>query len=172
MKFIIFAVAALSFIVGLFLGDIIVKQSFHCPEVHAGIETTFITTIIHDTIRTEKTRKEIQVSRIIDMVLIKDSSDTSKLLPKEDTSTCYSFDSHEKDGAYIKADICSDSFTIIKPLDLKATIFYQAAPDTLRKIFRVDTLVKTQKLDWRRDWKTYALVLTSIAFAGYAIGKR
>jgi len=142
------------FIIGLFLGK-------GCaPEVRVGTETTMVTVTVHDTIVSQIPQSNIVSNTkiiYIPKIIYIDSThyDTTQV---SDTSICYSFDEKEQDGSYIKAEICSDSLPVSKPLDLRAAITYLPHPDTSRQIFRIDTVMRTTNTPFFKDWRTYTIV--------------
>ena len=126
-------------------------------DIKIGTETTTVSVLIHDTIITKQVEKEIQSIIKYDTIYL----DTNKLI---DTSICYSFEKTENDGTYIKAEICSDSFSIDKPLDLTSNIYYLPAPDSIEQIFRIDTLAQ------KPNWKKYVLITTVLTIGGVVLG--
>lgn len=145
------------------------------PYIKIGSETTLVNVIVHDTVVTEKTVEDISSNKKVIYVpkyIYVDSSKQTDTIQVEDTSVCYSFEEYEKDGAYIKAEICSDSLPIVKPLDLRGILTYKAPPDTERHIMRIDTVMRTTNLPFYKDWKTYGLGLAVAIIAGIVIGGR
>jgi hypothetical protein len=163
-------------LVGLILGFPIGRGcSKPCPEIIVGKDTVLVQVIVHDTVVSYITRDSIKVVKefqvfvdtIFDTINNVQTFDTTK-----DSTNCYSFDETEKDGAYIEAKVCSDSFPEEKPLDLKASILYLAPPDSIKTIFRVDTALRTLPAKpVYKDWKFYAgMALTFVG--GFLVGNR
>jgi hypothetical protein len=153
-------------IIGIMIGVFIGSSLKTCPQIRVGSETTTVTIIKHDTIHTEKTVKDIQVIQRFDTVKIT-VPDENKI-EKIDSSICYSFEEQEKDGAYIAAEICSDSLPVQKPLDLRGSLTYKPAPDSQRIISRIDTTIIEKEKPIGKDWKTWTLIAVLIGFVGYA----
>ena len=72
----------------------------------------------------------IKVDTLRDSIVITTITDSIKCFVMEDTMP---------DKAYIKAEICSDSF-IDMPLDIRSYITYKPAPDSNKIIYQTDTL--------------------------------
>lgn len=135
------------------------------PQVQIGSEKTIIKVVIHDTIQTVKTVSAIQIVYKRDTVRVKDS-----VVSVKDSVSCYQFDQKEPDGAKITAQICSDSLPKRKPLDLTAYLNYVPAPDTIKTINRIDTLIKIQETPITKDFRYWLLLSATVALAGYTIG--
>jgi len=126
------------------------------PTLVQGRETTTVTITLRDTVRDTIDREKIVVRQVPKIIYVYDST-ASKESIIQDTSTCYSFEQTEKDGAYIRAEMCSDSLPKKKPLDLIGSIVYRGAPDTSKSTFRVDTLTRIKQTPTMKDWKTYVI---------------
>ena len=168
MKYIQIISGILLLILLIGLGFFIGQKTKQCPEIKIGKETTFISIIVHDTVLSKKNNNDIKVVKEIKTVIKTDTlHDTIVTLKKDtvsDTSTCFSFDEIESDGAYIKATICSDSFKI-KPDDLYGEILYKAAPDTFKQINRIDTVSIVKKPAPFKTWKDYVLLVLAAVIA-------
>lgn len=158
-------------LIGIMIGFPIGQGCKKCPEVKPGTTVIIDTITVHDTIKTEKTRDEITVVKKKKPAPAVKDTPTVVVPQKPDSTVCYDFDEREKDGAYIKVDVCSDSLPVVKPLDLKATIFYQAPPDTAKKIFRVDTVMVNKTTPLYKDWRFY-VGLTLALVGGVFLGGR
>ena len=141
-------------LLGALVGGYLVSKFKKCPQIKVGTETTLVNIVVHDTVRTVKTVKDFVVTK--DTIYL-DSGKTVK-----DTQNCYSFSEKEKDGAFIKADICSKEFPPVKPADLRGSIAYQGRPDTNRIITRVDTVSRTISTPFYKSWQTYVVALVAI----------
>jgi len=145
------------------------------PKVRVGTETTTVQIVVHDTVTNYKDTGSISSIKKIVYVpkyVYVDSSKKTDTVQVADTSVCYSFDEVEKDGAYIKAEICSDSFPEKKPLDLRGVLTYKAPPDTIKHITRIDTVTRTNNVPFYKDWKTYAVGVLAAVLAGVLIAHR
>lgn len=159
-------------IIGGILGFLIGKK-YDKPiisEIKVGSETTYVNIVKYDTIVNYKYRDQIRVVNKIDTIKIIDTI-SNTIVSKEDSTICYSFNEKEKDGAYISVDVCSDSLPRQKPLDLMASIKYQAPPDTSKTIFRVDTITFTKEKPIFKDWKFY-LMTTLGVIGGVYVGAK
>ena len=153
--------------IGVGIGVPLGRWSKKCPEIRVGKETLLVTVVKHDTIQTVKTVSQIAVTHKIDTVLkvVRDSiKGDSQVVKSVDTANCYTFDETEKDGAYIKASLCSKLLPMEKPLDLTGMITYLPKPDTNRVIARVDTVMRFKETPPFADWKNYALVALAAGF--------
>jgi len=137
-----------------------------CPEIKVGSDTVYTNIILHDTISDTLTKEKIKIVKVVEKI-----HDTITNTDAADSTVCYSFDKKEQDGAYIKVDVCSDSLPEEKPSDLKANIFYVAAPDTTTTISRVDTVTVNKTVPFYKDWKTYLIVTLSLV-GGLFLGGR
>ncbi|MDO8640220.1 MAG: hypothetical protein Q7R33_01640 [Nitrosarchaeum sp.] len=158
-----FGIAVL--LAGLCIGFPIGQGCKKCAEIKVGTETTLVTVTVHDTIVTEKTASDFTTGKKIVYVpkyIYVDSSKTTDTISVADTAVCYSFEEYERDGAFIKAEICSDSLPVNKPLDLRGTFTYQAPPDTARSIMRIDTIMRSKEVPFYKDWKTYTIAILAV----------
>jgi hypothetical protein len=108
------------------------------PKITAGTVRDTIIVTQKDTVYREVTKIVLQnmyktitkVDTLRDSILITTITDSIKCFVIEDTMP---------DKAYIKAEICSDSF-IDMPLDIRSYITYKPAPDSNKIIYQTDTL--------------------------------
>jgi hypothetical protein len=165
MKYVQLAGGILAILLLIGLGVFIGNKTKQCAEMKLGKETTTVTITVHDTITNIKTVNQIQYQQQIHEVVRSDTlHDTITTSKTQDTTNCFSFDENEKDGAYIKASVCSDSFKF-KPADLRGEILYKAAPDTMKQTFRVDTISRVKEPAPFKSWKDYALVILAAVLA-------
>jgi hypothetical protein len=68
-------------------------------------------------------------------------------------------------GAHIDVQLCSDSLPRNKPLDLVATIFYEAPACTSRTVHLQTTIVKPGPL--LSDWRFWSACVVMLAAGGY-----
>lgn len=134
-------------------------------EVKTRIDTVSVRIVVHDTVTVEKIRNQIVV-KSVPVVQYERIRDTLKEI--NDTENCYSVNETMKDGAYIKAEICSRVFPKIKPLDLSGKIEYLPAPDTVRTIKIVDSVIMKKPQLWK-DIKLCGISL-GIGITAGAIG--
>ena len=112
---------------------------------------------VHDTIRTSGDNIIVYKQARADTI-----HDTLFSSVNCDSSVCYSFDKQEKDGAYIKASLCSQKLPPVKPLDLTTEILYKPKIDTTRTITITNNVVIDKTTPLLLNWKFYAGLL--IAF--------
>jgi len=159
------------FVLGVLLGGGIVNGCrSKPPTIKAGKETLTISVVIHDTVNTIKTVSQIKAFKKIDTIYIPQNATTTLL--KRDSAVCYSFDEKEKDGAFIQATLCSDSFAIKKPFDLKGNIFYISAPESTKTIRLTNTVVQTKMQPFLSDWRFWTgciVFLVAGAYAGHSL---
>jgi len=148
-----------------------------CPTIKVGKETTLVTITVHDTVQNIKQGSDITVGKVVrtfpkPIPVITGTVDTLKKDTTKtvtDTTVCYSFDEKEKDGTYIKAEMCSDSLPAAKPLDLTGKFTYVAHPETLTQTIRVDTLWKEKKVPPAKDWKNYVIAILAALAGGMIV---
>ena len=150
----ILVIAGIAFmLIGLMIGVPIGKGCTKCPEIKIGTETTLVQVIVHDTVRVEKTgSKDIVVGKKVVNKVDPVSSD----ILTQDTTTCYSFEEDQEDGAYTKCEVCSDSLPVSSE-SVSGVIRYRAPTESLRTISRVDTVTFTKSPPFHKDWKTYVI---------------
>jgi hypothetical protein len=160
----------LVFVLGLFLGGGVVSSCGPKTTIAVGKETTTVIVVVHDTVNTAKTIAQVVVSKRLDTIYV--TKDAVTTIMQKDTAVCYSIDEKEKDGAYIKADMCSNAFPVNKPPDLKGNIFYISAPETSKTIHLTNTVVQTKLQpifgDWR-FWTGCVVMLIAGAYAGHSL---
>jgi len=155
-------VVLLLIVLGIFIG----QKTAKCPKITIGQEIIIDSVIVHDTIISKKQFNDIKAEIKIIKQINKDTlNDSIAITENNDTTTCFSIEEIENDGANIKASICSDSFKL-KPSDLHGEIIYQAAPDSIKIISRVDTVAIIQTVPFYKDWKTYMIMILSSLIAG------
>lgn len=132
----IFAIATLS---------ILICNSTYKIEnkINIGKDTVYNVITVHDTITIKPDTVKIvtKVTKTIHDTIV-----------KFDSISCYSFDVHPSDGAYIKAEVCSNAFKAL-PSDITGNITYVAPPDTGKIIYRTDTLTTIEP--FYTNWKFY-----------------
>jgi hypothetical protein len=163
-----------SCIVCLLLGGGVVHSCESGKAVKSDTTTTIAVKVpppVHDTLW----RDSIKIKRVAVPVMqyIHDTI-SGKYIPVvagHDSATCYSV-AKDTLGARIVAEICSDSFPRTKPLDLRASIFYQAPPCSSRTITLTNTVVQTKVQpilgDWR-FWTGCVVALVGGAYAGHSL---
>jgi hypothetical protein len=125
-----------------------------------GHETTIVSVVVHDTVEFKKKVTDISVIRkqvMRDTVASVDSSVTDSSV-QSDSATCYSVEDTTSRGTFIRAEFCSKIFPVVPPSDLTSSIKVKEAPDSVKEIFRTDTISKEVQAPVLRDWKTYGLV--------------
>jgi hypothetical protein len=163
------------FVLGGLLGGGLVRSCSPRPVApHSDTTTTIAVKVpppVHDTLW----RDSIKIKRVAVPVMqyIHDTI-SGKYIPVvagHDSATCYSV-AKDTLGARIVAEICSDSFPRTKPLDLRASIFYQAPPCSSRTITLTNTVVQTKVQpilgDWR-FWTGCVVALVGGAYAGHSL---
>lgn len=166
-------VGIICLLLGLCIGFPVGKSC--SPQVKIGQTTVIDSIVCYDTVINYKDTGSIKVTQKVTYVpkyvyvdSSKKSIDTVKV---KNIANCYSFDQVEKDGVYIKAELCSDSFPKVKPLDLLGSITYLPHPDTTKHIMRVDTVMRNTSVPIMKDWHNYALVILAAILAGTFIHK-
>lgn len=109
-------------------------------KINTGTARDTLIVTQKDTVYKEVTKIVLQdiyktitrVDTLRDSIVVVNFTDSIKCFVVEDTMP---------DKAYIKAEICSDSF-IDMPLDIRSYIIYKPAPDSNKIIYRTDTLTK------------------------------
>ena len=150
-------------LITLMIGGIFGYHVKECPKIAStGVDTVYVqrprdTVRIRDTVFTVTQRIVTHV--IHDTLWKKDS-----LI--RDTMNCYEFEQKERDSAYVKVQICSDSLPKKKPIDLQAYFTYVPPITKVEVITKTFTIEKPAKF-W--DWKTYTLAAIILMASGYAI---
>jgi len=119
-------------ILGALFGGMVGYNIKECPQYAKSntVDTLIVTSkAVHDTIRL--TSKQISVR--VDTVKVYAQVFGDSL---RDTTTCYTFQRVEPDGAEIKVGVCADSLPK-RPINLFADIQYKAPPCSSKTIFRV-----------------------------------
>lgn len=84
---------------------------------------------------------------------------------RPDSATCYTV-VKDTAGAHIDVQLCSDSLPRHKPLDLVATIFYQAPACTSKTVHLQTTITKPGP--FLTDWRVWAIAVAALAVGAYA----
>ncbi|MDD5363375.1 MAG: hypothetical protein PHN88_14710 [Ignavibacteria bacterium] len=138
-----------------------IKSPTNAPEVIPGKPVVRIDTVkIHDTLRLYFPRENITVEKVPVATTV-DTSDGVDAC--RDSAVCYGVKRALESGGYIGASVCSKYFPVEKPIDLSFTLDYKPGNDTLKSIFRVDTLYKKQ------SWTTTGLEILCGFVAGGVI---
>jgi hypothetical protein len=115
-----------------------INRTINKSKITAGTVRDTLIVTQKDTIYKEVTKIVLQdiyktitrVDTLRDSIVVVNFTDSIKCFAVEDTMP---------DKAYIKTEICSDSF-INMPLDIRSYITYKPAPDSNKIIYRTDTL--------------------------------
>lgn len=163
-------VLVIGLVIGLLIGGFSGYHLRQCPQV-ASAKTDTVVTYVHvkDTGISEVSK---DVIKVVQKVVPKYVHDTIKIAdqPVMDTTICYEFEQVQKDSAYTKVQLCSDSLPKNKPLDLRA-IFTYVPPPYKEKII-TNTVTIQKPTPYYKDWKTYALLVVSAAATGYVLANR
>jgi hypothetical protein len=116
------------------------------PMIRTHTDTLSVQVIIHDTVTVEKTREKIVV-RSVPVIQYQRVMDTISEI--SDTENCYAVEQFYKDGAAVRAEMCSRAFAKRKPADLHASIAYVPPPDTMRTIRITDTVAFEKPHTWK-----------------------
>lgn len=135
------------------------------PKVTSGKIITIDSIVIHDTII--KHSEGIKLNTVIQKVIVYDTV-LNTTVKTSDSTKCFTMEETMEDGAYIKAEICSDSFVNV-PLDLSGTITYLPATDTQVTELRIDT-VQVQK-PFYNSWIFYSSVLAAFVLGVGLVAK-
>lgn len=131
------------------LGMYCQKKIHHCPIVKVGTETIVGTITNHPTIKDTIPKQDIKttIKQIISYQWRHDTIKRDSIVYVHDTvisvgevQHCYNFKYIAPDNAVIVPSFCSRYFTAIPPVDMTADIQYTPAPDTMRRIIRIDTI--------------------------------
>lgn len=159
-----YLIAIILLIIAIFFSGWIVGYS-HRPSVTVKPQTI----TIHDSLRVRDTIRLPGNNILIYKRTRADTiHDTLFSSVKCDSSVCYSFDQKEKDGAYIKASMCSQKLPPVKPLDLTTEILYKPKIDTTRTITITNNVEIDKTTPILLNWKLYAGLLIAF-FAGREI---
>jgi hypothetical protein len=111
---------------------------FNTPAVTAGVTVRIDSVIVRDTVRIIKRDTAIRVSQrvIRDTVSVNDST----LQISTDMASCYSIEQDFPGVAHINVGMCSKTFALTPPPDLRSDITFTPVPDTLKTELRVDSV--------------------------------
>jgi hypothetical protein len=161
-------VLVIGLVIGLLIGGFAGYHLRQCPQV-VSTKTDTVVTYIHvkDTVNTMISKDSIKV-----VWKVVPKHDTIKIVdtkPVMDTTICYEFEQVQKDSAFTKVQLCSDSLPKQKPLDLQAIFTYVPPPYKEKVVTNTVTIIKPTP--YFKDWKTYALMTLAAAAAGYVVAK-
>jgi len=164
-------VLVIGLVVGLLLGGWAGYALKQCPQVVSAKTDTVVTYVhIKDTASTVISKDSIKVVWKVVPKYVHDTITIADTKPVMDTSICYEFEKVQKDSAFTKVQLCSDSLPKQKPLDLQA-IFTYVPPPYKEKIV-TNTVTIQKPTPYYKDWKTYALLVLSAAATGYVLANR
>lgn len=163
-------VLVIGLVVGLLIGGFAGYNLRQCPQV-VSTKTDTVVTYVHikDTVNTVVSKDSIRVVQKVVPKYIHDTIKVADEKPVMDTSTCYEFEQVQKDSAFTKVQLCSDSLPKKKPVDLQAIFTYVPPPYKEKIVTNTVTIMKPTP--YYKDWKTYALMVLSAAAVGYVIAK-
>jgi hypothetical protein len=162
-------VLVIGLVIGLLIGGFSGYHLRQCPQI-VSTKTDTVVTYVHvkDTVTSVVSKDIIKVVQKVVPMYVHDTIKIADAQP--DTTTCYEFEQVQKDSAFTKVQLCSDSLPETKPLDLQAIFTYVPPPYKEKVITNTVTIQKPTP--YYKDWKTYALLVLSAAATGYVLANK
>jgi len=152
------------------------RQQGQHPPVTTGGPVQVDTIIVHDTLRAVIPGKAIAVQKVPVPATAQTATDTPRIdsaaAPSKDTAqdsiVCYSFSQAYASGVFVQAEMCSRFFPPVRPLDLVGTIDFRPGNDTVKTVWRVDTIPKiAYKRPFIPTWQAITLGVVGGVLVGW-----
>ena len=123
-------------IVVAIVASFLITKHFLKPDVNVGKETIVTKVINH----TETLTVEKIIPKFVTKYSIRDTFVHDTVIKLVDSTSCFQAETTFADGAHVKTETCSKYF-VPSMTDVSISMSYVPAPDTIKEVFRTDTLV-------------------------------